>query len=288
MPRDEARRYGTLPRLRCILGVLLEARVRAEQVGHDPWDFAEEIHSLREAGGLGSDLRWLITQGYAECKTDVTTAGDERRRFRPGGPMALTARTCFVLTMEGECYARKLEHAESASGTQPEGVSKVGARGIRIPRWDCELRQLWFSGSLIREYRVPSPNQELILAAFQELMWPAHIDDPLPPVPGVETRKRLHDTIVRLNRHHQHRRIRFRGNGGGRVYSGSASGSRLERLATPGRHRTGTRTAGDAGRGIEKLGNGMVECGKGLATGNTVVRRTAQQLTQEAHQVSGG
>ena len=35
---------------------------------------------------------------------------------------------------------------------------------------------------VVKQFRVPAGNQELILAAFEEMGWPPHIDDPLPPV----------------------------------------------------------------------------------------------------------
>ena len=35
----------------------------------------------------------------------------------------------------------------------------------------------------MKQFKVPSPTQESILAAFEEEGWPAAIDDPLPPQP---------------------------------------------------------------------------------------------------------
>jgi hypothetical protein len=63
---------------------------------------------------------------------------------------------------------------------------------------------------------VPAANQELILLAFQEQDWVAPIDDPLPPVPDVDPKRRLHDTIRRLNEKQMNALIRFHGNGNGK------------------------------------------------------------------------
>jgi hypothetical protein len=83
------------------------------------------------------------------------------------------------------------------------------------PRWDAAFRVLRVGNKVVKEYRLPSRNQETILEAFQEEGWPHSIDDPLPPLAEVEPKSRLHDTIKRLNRHHKDRLIRFRGDGTG-------------------------------------------------------------------------
>jgi hypothetical protein len=57
----------------------------------------------------------------------------------------------------------------------------------------------------------------MILDAFEELGWPRHIDDPLPPHREQDPKRRLHNTIDSLNRGQVNRfLIRFRGNGTGR------------------------------------------------------------------------
>ena len=83
------------------------------------------------------------------------------------------------------------------------------------PQWDAEYRALRVGQCVVKEYRVPAPDQEAILAVFQEEGWPHRIYDPLPPLGDIEPKCRLHDTIKRLNRHHKNRLIRFRGDGTG-------------------------------------------------------------------------
>jgi hypothetical protein len=85
----------------------------------------------------------------------------------------------------------------------------------RLPRWDAAARTLWLGTIPVKQFQVPASNQEHILAAFDEQGWPDGIDDPLPPIDGVEPKQRLDDTIKRLNRSHRHRVIRFAGNGNG-------------------------------------------------------------------------
>ena len=55
----------------------------------------------------------------------------------------------------------------------------------------------------------------MILAAFEEEGWPPRIDDPLPPKPDQDPKRRLHDTINSLNRNQQHLLIQFFGDGSG-------------------------------------------------------------------------
>jgi hypothetical protein len=81
------------------------------------------------------------------------------------------------------------------------------------PVWRARQRELWYGDVLVKCMRRASPNQELVLAAFEEEGWPPRIDDPLPrdyqQVPAI----RLHNTINRLNSHMQAAAIRFGGDG---------------------------------------------------------------------------
>ena len=49
------------------------------------------------------------------------------------------------------------------------------------PEWDAMYRELRVGRCVIKVYKVPSPNQEAVLEAFQEEGWPHRIDDPLLP-----------------------------------------------------------------------------------------------------------
>jgi hypothetical protein len=83
------------------------------------------------------------------------------------------------------------------------------------PKWDEQRRQLRVGRVLVKEFKLPSPNQETVLMAFEEEGWPPRIDDPLPPVAQLDPRRRLHDTIKALNRKQKRDLIRFRGDGSG-------------------------------------------------------------------------
>src|SRR4029079_19770564 len=90
------------------------------------------------------------------------------------------------------------------------------AQTMRLtPEWNASRRELRYQGQVIKHYRVPAENQELILSAFQEEGWPHCIDDPLPQDGEVDPKQRLQATIKSLNRNQLVRLIRFHGNGNG-------------------------------------------------------------------------
>ena len=69
------------------------------------------------------------------------------------------------------------------------------------PVWNKGRRELCFGGVVVKRFRHPAKNQLSVLESFQELRWPAHIDNPLTGGDSVDARDRLHDTIRRLNNH---------------------------------------------------------------------------------------
>lgn len=89
------------------------------------------------------------------------------------------------------------------------------APDTKRPEWDPNRRELRFRGQIVKRFRVPAPNQELILTAFQEEGWPEFIDDPLVPSFDQDPKRRLQATIKSLNRHQIAPLIRFHGNGNG-------------------------------------------------------------------------
>jgi hypothetical protein len=70
-----------------------------------------------------------------------------------------------------------------------------------VPHWDATQRELAVDGQVVKQYHVPARNQERVLAAFQEEGWPDRIDDPLPGRPDHDPKRRLNDTIKKLNGH---------------------------------------------------------------------------------------
>lgn len=77
--------------------------------------------------------------------------------------------------------------------------SSIASSGS-IPEWNGATRRLYFEGVLVKEFRQPAENQEIVLAAFEAKGWEVRVDDPLPPDAGPDVRDRLKNTVKGLNR----------------------------------------------------------------------------------------
>jgi len=86
-----------------------------------------------------------------------------------------------------------------------------------LPSWDSRTRILRMGEAVIKRFRVPAHNQELVLTVFEEEGWPNVIDDPLPQLAAVDPIRRLQATIRSLNRNRIAPSLRFFGNGSGGV-----------------------------------------------------------------------
>jgi hypothetical protein len=107
-------------------------------------------------------------------------------------------------------------------------MDRLRKRPARKPRFDLSTRTLSWGGVVVKHFLVPATNQELILAAFEELGWSLWIDDPLPPRDGVDSKCRLHDAINRLNRRQKQPLLHFHGDG-----TGTRLGWSMRQKATP-------------------------------------------------------
>ncbi len=198
------------PHLREALRLLLEAQEYAEDLRCPLWHFALEIAALRECGLTNNDFRWLVYRDYLRHAPEAAllAAADDPP---PAGRLALCESSCFVLTLAGVAFARASLAAEADAQPPPAARLPVPAG----PHWDKDRRELRFADQLVKQFKVPAPNQEIILAAFQEELWPPCIDDPLPPHPSIDPKRRLHDTLGSLNRNQKRPLLRFLGNGNG-------------------------------------------------------------------------
>jgi hypothetical protein len=207
------------PHLHEALGLLLQAHEYALELRQDVWDFAVEWHVLRETRLTNSDLRWLVGIGYVEHAVEITGSNDHARQFRRTPLLTIADSTCLVLSRDGVAAAQEIcgglgviQIAAPRNGSRRLAVADVGPKQ---PRWDCQRRQLKVGVDIVKEFKLPSPNQETVLMAFEEEGWPPRIDDPLSPLPQLDPRRRLHDTIKALNRKQKRDLIRFMGDGSG-------------------------------------------------------------------------
>jgi hypothetical protein len=198
--------------------ILLKARGYALDAGHDVWDFAIPFRQLRSLRISRNDFRWLVCKRYLEHAIEITLKGDKGRFFRPAGELNFGMQSCFVLTIEGAAFALKLQRDMHKKGSSPLGsaITSTNTEEPKVrPKWDSDLNELRMDQVLIKRFRTQAVNQTTVLCAFEEDGWPDRIDDPLPPLQGLDSKHRLHDTIKCLNRGHKVPLIRFRGDGTG-------------------------------------------------------------------------
>ncbi|MGD9722711.1 MAG: hypothetical protein AB7O59_15365 [Pirellulales bacterium] len=254
MSRSEVARGQSIPRLpselrshlQPALSLLLQAWDYAIELEQDVWNMAVELDVLRAAKLTNSDLRWLAAKGYVEHGVEATGLDDSVRHFRRTPLPMFTELTCVVLTPIGAAAARELCEAAAAGENIGPAVALCEIGGLqevqRRPNWDQQRRQLRVGGQIVKEFKLPSPNQETVLMAFEEEGWPPRIDDPLPPVGHLDSRRRLHDTIKALNRKQKRLLIRFRGDGSG-------EGIRWEPAIEPAESRPATLASDPYGNG---------------------------------------
>ena len=180
--------------------LLLRAHDFASDASCDPWDFAVEISYVIRSLDR-TDLRWLVTSELFLHARETSSSDDANRVFVKRKSLNFSKQSCFILGDVGVAVARYL-----AQTNQEEAVSQ--------PKWDGSHRQLWFGDVLVKHFKIPSRNQVMILAAFQEEGWPQKVDDPLPQT-TIVPKRRLHDAIKGLNRHQKTPALRFLGDGTG-------------------------------------------------------------------------
>jgi hypothetical protein len=201
-------------RFQAALAMMREAYDYAVGLHRPSWDFAVEIALLRRRGLSHSDLRWLVCRGIAEHRAEVDAPEEDRRAFVETGSLTFRKRTCFVLTAFGAEITRALHRHVALDGARVQKLLPSPCAPV-VPEGDNECQQLRVNGELVKQFKVPAPNQELILAAFQEEGWPPRIDDPLPPHVEQDRKRRLRDTIIALNRCQKRRLIQFIADGHG-------------------------------------------------------------------------
>ena len=195
--------------------LLLQAHSDAQETGRSPEEFAVDLTELRVSGVSTSDLRWLLSKGYAEHLLDKTPVRGSTRQLVSFASLAFKANSCFTLTKKGLEQAR--QHLSLSMTVPSINWASNGSKVSPIqPNWKLATRELFVGGELVRRFLTKADNQVKILNAFQEESWPEHLDDPLPPNGSSEQKRRLHDAINKLNRHQIKPLIQFRGDGTGR------------------------------------------------------------------------
>ena len=203
------------PRIRRAFSLFADGYYFSADLKCSVWEFAITITELHDAGLSDNDIRWMMRKYLVDHAVEVTQAGDDARSFRPSTGCILSDRACFVWTEKARSLAfadpdttivlnnAQNGHSEVTNGhhSQILAVPKT-ANLVTVPTWDCDRQELRWGEYVVKQYKVPSPNQETILAAFEEEHWPPRIDDPLSPQLDQEpkrgcTTQSPHSTAIR-------------------------------------------------------------------------------------------
>jgi hypothetical protein len=200
-------------RILAAMQMLREAACLAKDAGNDPWDFAVELPNLLDLGISLAMCRWLVAKGFVLHRRELTREDEVCRHFGPVSQLKIVDRSCFIITNSGLevlCNGKLLQ-------TPPQTNVPANLMTIKEPRpgWFAVRKELIFRGTVVKRFRLPAPNQELILSVFEEEQWRFQIDDPLPHRDDMPPKQRLHDTIKALNQNQATRLIRFSGDGRG-------------------------------------------------------------------------
>ncbi len=208
----------------CDMVLALRKLARAFELSRDcerpKWDFAVALADLEQMGVSHDELRWLIGKEFVEHAQEVVAPGGIRRSFDSPGGFAFTTQSCFVITDPGLQFANNSASLplrfESGRSDQRESIRQPSNEPCHpSPYWDSQRHELRIGKLVVKRFKWRALNQEAILAAFQEDEWPPRIDDPLPPIPNIDPKRRLSDAIKCLNRKQQNPCLRFSGDGTG-------------------------------------------------------------------------
>ena len=205
------------------LSKLFRAYRFAMDCDRSKWDFAVELSVLKEDGVALDELRWLVGKGFIEHARELETSNGVGRAFDSSGGFKISDQSCFVITSAGlrMIEENELVLAEShgkLSFDPPPIIGTVNESTVQtdqLPIWDDQRHELRVGKVVVKRFKWRASNQEAILTAFQEEGWPARIDDPLPPAPETDPKRRLSDAIKCLNRKQQNPILRFTGDGTG-------------------------------------------------------------------------
>lgn len=186
-----------LPRLLPALILLWRHYRDAAAVQQDSAGAGVPHAALRQVGATQADLESLIAARYVSYA--ALSRPDPSMSNGHATPSPAASQSNFlILTPAGAAFMLQVTQTLEQSTHALAPINNGHAHDK--PHWDPVRSELRYRDVVVKRFHKPAPNQELILAAFQESGWPRHIDDPLPPVQEIVPSVRLHDTLGRLNR----------------------------------------------------------------------------------------
>jgi len=197
---------------------LLVARWAAMDSHGDPRHSTIPLEAFRARGIEDSILLWMFYQAHVEHLQADQSAANCPSEPQPAQGLRFGDTSAFCLTEEGESFAERFLDAVLVPAQEStfRAARDMVFLGPLLPHYDKDERVLHWGRHVLKCFRQPSVNQELVLRAAQEQGWPVWFDDPLPRASGTNPKTRLHDTTKDLNRRQAESLIHFKGDGSGR------------------------------------------------------------------------
>jgi hypothetical protein len=196
---------------------LLAARWAARAQALAAHQAAVPFGSFCERGVEGDILLWMLYQDHID---HWQSAGEpDRTGCAPAlvHSLVLTAGSSFALTERGDAFANGFL-LDTLFPADDEAFVRAWERlllGRLVPHYDPGNHLFAWGRHLLKCFRQPAANQQLLLAAAEEMGWEDWMDDPLPLRPGKSPKAVLHDTLKDLNRRQRRPLIQFKGDGTG-------------------------------------------------------------------------
>lgn len=186
-------------RLRGLLR-LAEHAVEADAAKTDPWQHAVPIDVLRNHTGLtDADLRWLIAEGLASQRIEVTAPRAKKRAFRRTGALNSAARACFVASRAGLRVAQRLCDVADADAS-PSGLK---------PEWNPATGDWTFNGALVKHLHENARTQREVLKQCEQQGWAEVIDSPFAQMTPKRRSHYLGQVLNHLNSSQKEAHIHF-------------------------------------------------------------------------------
>jgi hypothetical protein len=208
---------NALPRLLKGLSSLADARLYAQMLKQNPWEFALQLFELRALGLTSADFRWLLHSGYILLRPQRKSA--VVKEFGCFRGIEFKEEWLVILRDEAvEEVRRFLRPAadRKAGGGRPLILSNADASGRATVRFHAERRELFVGDRLVKRLPASARNQAAILEGFQTVSWQTRIANPLPAANSRRRAQQLRDTVHDLNAGQKPRRLRFHSDEKGR------------------------------------------------------------------------
>jgi hypothetical protein len=187
------------------------------RIGRLPvYEGAMALARLRELDIPDAILTWMMYQAHIDHLLPTCRESGRQGKPQPVASLQFGQASAFVLTDAGADFANGF----LADVLVPEEDSFDRAwEGLLLrpllPSYDREGRVFCWGRHVIKWFRQPSFNQEVVLRAGEAQGWPSWFDVSLVRRKGRNLKVCLHDTLKDLNRRQAFPLIHFKGDGSG-------------------------------------------------------------------------